>query len=51
MLAGQTAGPNWLTFLREHFKYPGGNKGYKIGFFLIRFVSGVLKIPRATPGT
>ena len=28
-IAGQTAGPNGLTFFERTLKYSGGNKGYK----------------------
>ena len=40
-IAGQTGGPNGLTFFVDPHGWPGGDKGKKIVFF---------KFPRATPG-
>ena len=32
-IAGQTAGPNWLTFFEGTHGYPGGSIGLKNSFF------------------
>ena len=42
VIAGQTAGPIGLTFIKETNGYPGHKFFYRIFFFF--------KIPRATPG-